>query len=127
VIRGAHFLLYSDDPEADRAFFRDVLGFPSVDVGHGWLIFKLPPAEMAVHPSEGDSGPRQGGAAIAGSVLYLLCDNLQETMAALRAHGVDCAAPQKAGWGTSTTVPLPSGARIGLYEPRHELAIDLSL
>lgn len=125
MIRGAHFLLYSVNPDADRAFFRDVLGFPWVDVGGGWLIFKLPASEMAVHPSDGAFEQRHANAAMVGSVLYLLCDDLQETMAALRAQGVECAPCQEASWGVSTTILLPSGARIGLYEPRHDLAIDL--
>lgn len=125
MIRGAHFLLSSTDPDADRAFFREVLRFPSVDVGHGWLIFKLPAAEMAVHPSEDGFEQRHGDVAIAGTVLYLLCDDLPQTQAALRAQGVECGPCQEASWGTSTTVLLPSGARIGLYEPRHTLAIDL--
>ena len=82
MINGAHFLIYSKDAEADRAFFRDVLGFRSVDVGEGWLIFALPPAELAVHPARRNFAQRQGGHALMGTVLYLMCDDLR------RAHQI---------------------------------------
>ncbi|HEX8904676.1 MAG TPA: VOC family protein [Longimicrobiaceae bacterium] len=125
MITGAHFLLYSTDPEVDRAFFRDVLGFRHVELGGGWLIFRLPPAEMAVHPSGGEFAQRHAGHALAGTVLYLMCDDLDATMASLRAAGVACAETQTAEWGASTTVRLPSGAEVGLYQPTHPTALDL--
>lgn len=125
MIIGAHLLLYSKDAEADRAFFRDMLNFKSIDVGGGWLIFKLPPAEMGVHPGSGEFVQDHGGHDLLGSVLYLLCDNLEETVGSLRAQGVACSEPMAADWGTSTTVPLPSGGRIGLYQPKHPLAIGV--
>jgi catechol 2,3-dioxygenase-like lactoylglutathione lyase family enzyme len=109
MINGTHVVLYSEDAEADRAFFRDVLGFPSVDAGHGWLIFGLPAAEAAFHPAEGK----------ARHELYLMCDDLNSEMTALRAKGVECAEVVEARWGSITKVRLPGGGEIGLYQPRH--------
>ena len=108
MITGAHTVLYSPDADALRAFFRDVLGFPSVDAGGGWLIFALPPAELAAHPGEKS-----------GSELYLMCDDLEATMADLRAKGVALGAISDRGWGRVTTIALPDGGELGLYEPRH--------
>ena len=125
MITGAHLLLYSKDADADRAFFRDVLNFKSIDVGGGWLIFKLPPAEMGVHPGSGEFVQQHGDHDVLGSVLYLLCDDLQETIASLQAQGVVCSEHMEADWGIATTLPLPSGGRIGLYQPRHPLAVDI--
>jgi catechol 2,3-dioxygenase-like lactoylglutathione lyase family enzyme len=113
VISGAHIILYSKDPEADRAFFRDVLGFRHVDAGHGWLIFALPPAEAAFHPADAN-GTHD---------LYLMCDDLQATMAELRAKGVSCSAVHEERWGSLTHLKLPGGGELGLYEPRHVKAI----
>ena len=122
-ITGAHVLLYSDDPAADRAFFRDVLGFRAVDAGHGWLIFALPSAEAGIHPSDGESGQVHGGRKLLNSVLYLMCDNLPELMKSLEAKGVSCSPVEKEDWGTKTTVVLPSGGEIGIYQPSHPTAI----
>ncbi|HEX3354120.1 MAG TPA: VOC family protein [Terriglobales bacterium] len=122
-ITGAHVLLYSDDPGADRAFFRDVLGFPAVDAGHGWLIFALPSAEAGIHPSDGESGQVHGGRKLLSSVLYLMCDNLPELMKSLEAKGVNCSPVEKEDWGIKTTVVLPSGGEIGIYQPSHPTAI----
>ncbi len=126
MIVGAHFLFYSKDPEADRAFFRDVLGFRSVEVGEGWLIFAMPPAEAAIHPSDSEFSQQHAGHALAGAVLYLMCDNLDVFMASLKAKSVECTEVVTAPWGISTTIPLPSGGGIGLYEPRHPTALSLS-
>src|SRR5690242_14662670 len=115
MINGAHAILYSTDAEADRAFLRDVLGFPHVDAGHDWLIFKLPPAEVAVHPA--DAEPRHE--------LYLMCDDLAATMADLAGRGVEVAAVSAERWGSLAVIRLPSGAELGLYEPRHPVAYDL--
>ena len=109
MINGAHVILYSTDADQDKAFFRDVLKFGHVDVGHGWLIFKLPPAEMAVHPS--DENDRHE--------LYLMCDDLDVEMARLKQAGVVCEEPQMQGWGKLTHLKLPGGGRLGLYQPRH--------
>jgi hypothetical protein len=112
VIFGAHVIVSSLDAEADREFIRDVLGFPSVDAGHGWLIFTLPPAELAVHPAEE-----------VGQDLYLMCDDLKAEMAALESKGVRCSAVEEARWGSVTRIPLPGGGQIGLYQPSHPLAV----
>ena len=125
VIRGAHFLLYSTDPESDRGFFRDVLALRSVDIGGGWLIFQLPPAELAVHPSDGKFQQQHGDAALMGNLLFLMCDNIRETVENLEKKGVACSALTTEDWGTATNITLPSGGRIGLYEPSHPTAIDL--
>ncbi len=116
MIFGAHVILYSKNAEADRAFFRDILGFKSVDAGHGWLIFALPPAEAAFHPSEGDT---------VGHELYLMCDDLQAEMASLATKGVKCSAVQEARWGSITKMQLPGGGEVGLYQPKHPTALHL--
>jgi catechol 2,3-dioxygenase-like lactoylglutathione lyase family enzyme len=126
MVTGAHILLYSQDPEGDRAFFRDVLGFPFVDVGHGWLIFALPPAEMAVHPTEGGAVQAHGGHSLLGAVLYLMCDDLQGLIRSLEAKNVRCTEVTKEPWGMKTTLRLPSGGEIGLYQPSHPTALGLS-
>jgi hypothetical protein len=109
VINGAHSIIYSAQPEADRAFLRDVLGLPHVDVGHGWLIFALPPAEVAVHPA-GTDGRHE---------LYLMTENLEVFVDAMRARGIGCTPPQDQGWGVVTSVTLPGGGTLGVYQPRH--------
>ena len=124
MIDGTHFLLYSKDPEADRAFLRDVLGFPSVDAGEGWLIFALPPAEIAVHPSEEHAAPRTDDA-VAGASLYLMCGDLRSTMQSLQAKKARFGPIEEARWGTVTALALPSGAKLGLYQPKHPTAMGL--
>lgn len=124
MIHGAHILLYSSNPEADRAFFRDVLEFPHVDAGHGWLIFGLPPAEAAFHPNDGNTGRTHGGRELLGSVLYLMCDDLDAEMQKLRIRSVECSAVEKAAWGAKTAIRLPSGGEIGLYQPTHPTAVS---
>ena len=123
MIIGAHFLFYSKDPEADRAFLRDVLEFRSVDAGHGWLIFALPPAELAVHPGEGKFVQSHADHRLAGAVLYLMVDDLRSFMQAMDARNVACSAVMKAEWGIATTIALHSGGEIGLYQPSHVTAI----
>lgn len=115
MIIGAHVIIYSTDAEADRAFFRDVLGYPSVDAGHGWLIFALPPAEIAMHPAEENDVHE----------FYLMCDDLAAEMASLKDKGVECAEVQEARWGSITRFTLPGGGRVGLYQPKHPMAINL--
>lgn len=112
MISGAHMIIYSKDVEADRAFFRDVLGFPSVDAGRGWLIFALPPAEAAFHPAE-ENGRHE---------IYLMCDDVAATIAQLEARGVACDAVSNQGWGMLTQITLPGGGKLGLYQPRHPVA-----
>ena len=123
MINGAHVLLYSDDPEADRAFFRDVLEFRSVDVGRGWLIFALPPAEAALHPANGDHRQLHGGRKLLGAVLYLMCDDLHSVVKSLQAKNVSCTEIGEEAWGIKTTIRLPSGGEIGLYQPKHQTAV----
>lgn len=125
MITGAHVLLNSMDPEADRKFFRDVLGFPHVDVGGGWLIFALPPAELAVHPTEAKVRRRRAGHAMIGAVLYLMCDDLKAVIATLKSKKVAFTKVHKERWGIVTTIKLPSGGEIGLYQPSHATALGL--
>ena len=125
MINGAHFLHYSKDPEADRAFLRDVLGFRSVEAGRGWLIFALPAAEIAVHPSEAEWAPPNSVDGVTGVALYLMCDDLASTMRSLQAKQVALAPIAEAQWGTVTTFTLPSGAKFGLYQPKHPTALGL--
>ena len=116
MIFGAHVIVYSRDPLADRTFLREVFGFPSVDAGHGWLIFALPPAEVAVHPSEKDDRQQ----------LYFMCDDLRAEILALTNKGVQCSEVQEARWGSITKIQLPGGSEIGLYQPRHPFALALT-
>src|ERR1043165_1651401 len=109
MITGAHSIIYSTNAEADRAFLRDVLGLRGVDVGGGWLIFGLPPAEVAVHPGEHDDGHE----------LYLLCDDVAAFVAEMQAKGVACGPVSDQRWGLLTEVTLPGGGKLGVYEPRH--------
>ena len=127
MIIGAHFLLYSKDAEADRAFLRDILGLRPVDVGHGWLIFGMSPAEAAVHPLEGDFSHEHAGQEMLGAVLYLMCDDLEAQIASFRAKNVQFTPVQTAPWGITTSMELPSGGKLGLYQPRHETALHLQL
>jgi catechol 2,3-dioxygenase-like lactoylglutathione lyase family enzyme len=116
MINGVHGIIFSKDADALRAFFRDVLGFQSVDAGGGWLIFALPPAELGIHPAEDNDAGRQE--------LYLMCDDIEATMADLKTRGVEFAGPaQNAGFGTMATINLPGGGQLALYEPRHPKAI----
>ncbi len=111
MLAGVHLILNSQDPEADRAFLRDTLGFEHVDVGHGWLIFALPPAEIAVHPAESPSCD-----------LYFLCADLPAVLARLAARSVDASPITEARWGSLVEVTLPGGGRVGIYQPKHPLA-----
>lgn len=112
MIFGAHVVMYSAEAEADRAFLAEVLGLESFDAGGGWLIFALPPAEVAVHPADAP-----------GTSLYLMCDDLGAEMRSLADRGVVCTAVEEARWGSVTHVRLPSGGEVGLYQPRHPTAI----
>jgi len=116
MIFGAHVIVYSNDPPADRAFLRDVFGFASVDAGQGWLIFALPPAEVAVHSSEKSDRHE----------LYFMCDDLKAGILALGNKGVQCSEVQEARWGSITKIQLPGGSEVGLYQPRHPFALALT-
>ena len=109
MINGAHAVIYSKNPEADRAFFRDVLKLPNIDVGGGWLIFGLPPAEVAVHPSE-RNGVHE---------LFLMCDDVDAFIAEMERHRIACGPVEAQRWGRLTHIVLPGGGKVGIYEPRH--------
>ena len=115
MINGAHVIIYSKDAEADRSFFKDVLGFHSVDAGGGWLIFALPPAEVACHPGEQNDQHE----------LYLMCEDIKTAMSALDAKGIHCSAVQEPPWGLLTHITRPGGGKLGLYQPRHPTAAKL--
>ena len=115
MFTGAHVILYSEDAEADRAFFRDVLEFDYVDAGHGWLIFALPPAEAAFHPS--DAGDTHE--------LYLMCDDLEAELASLAGKGVRYSRLQDAPWGHLAEIELPGGGEIRIYQPRHPTTVGM--
>jgi hypothetical protein len=109
MIHGAHVIIYSTDAEADRVFFRDVLKFESADAGHGWLIFALPPAEVAVHPSESNDVHE----------LYLMCDDVRAFIAEMQKQDVTCAPIEEQRWGSITRLTLPGGGKLGVYQPNH--------
>jgi catechol 2,3-dioxygenase-like lactoylglutathione lyase family enzyme len=110
MITGVHAIVFSPEAEKTRAFFADVLGLPSVDAGGGWLIFALPPAELAVHPADGASRHE----------LYLMCDDIHATLSELRSKGVDVASDvSDQGWGLLAAIRLPDGAELQIYQPRH--------
>ncbi|MGG1519080.1 extradiol dioxygenase [Paenibacillus oryzisoli] len=116
MFNAAHIIFYSTDAEADRVFIRDVLGFAGVDAGSGWLIFKLPPAEIAVHPTEG----------VSKHEFYLMCEDIEKTMTELSAKGVTISEPiSNQRWGRLASIKLPSGADLPLYQPLHPTAYDL--
>jgi catechol 2,3-dioxygenase-like lactoylglutathione lyase family enzyme len=140
MINGAHIVLYTTDPEADRAFFRDVLNFSSVDAGHGWLIFALPPAEAAFHDFEQkDSEQKASSVARAPSPafsertdaqqeksdpathheLFLMCDDIAATLRDLKSKHVPVSTVSEQRWGNLATLTLPGGGRLGIYEPKH--------
>ena len=114
MILGAHVVIYSADADADRAFFRDVLEYPFVDAGHDWLIFALPPAELAIHPAQ-SNGPHE---------LFLMCDDIEAFVAGMSARGVVCSALRVERWGTVTELTLPGGGALGVYQPTHPSPIN---
>lgn len=117
MIIGAHIIVFSTNAEADRLFMRDVLGFSGVDAGEGWLIFKLPPSELAIHPS----------AEAAKHELYFMCDDIQATLTDLTAKGVEISMPiRDEGWGLIASIQLPGGSPLSIYQPRHPTAYNLA-
>ena len=110
MISGAHAIIYSQDADADRAFFRDVLGLGNIDLGGGWLVFALPPSEIAFHPSETSNKHE----------IYLMCEDIASFSSRVSAHGVKCTEVKDEGWGLLSSVTLPGGGVIGVYEPKHE-------
>lgn len=125
MITGTHVLFYSQDADADREFCRDVLGFGSVDAGGGWLIFALPPAEAAFHPSEGESREIQDAGSPLNAEIYLMCDDVHAEIKRLQAKKVKCTPVKTERWGIRTSFRLPSGGELGLYQPTHPTAIGL--
>jgi catechol 2,3-dioxygenase-like lactoylglutathione lyase family enzyme len=117
MITGIHAIIYANNADKVRAFLRDVLGLKSVDAGHGWLIFAAPPAELAAHPTAEGGKPHHE--------LYLMCDDLKATMNELAGKGVKCGAVTEAPWGLSTSIHLPGGGELGLYQPKHPTALSL--
>ena len=109
MIIGAHSIIYSKNPDADRAFLRDVLKLDHVDVGGGWLIFRLPPAEVAIHPSDKNDVHE----------FYLMCDDVQMLRAEMQKHNITCSPVHEQDWGLLTQVTLPGGGKLGIYQPRH--------
>ena len=109
MIHGAHVIIYRKDPEADRSFFRDVLKYKSVDAGHGWLIFALPPAEVAMHPSDENDVHE----------LFLMCDDIQVFISAMKEQMVQRSPVDEQRWGSITRLTLPGGGKLGIYEPKH--------
>ncbi len=109
MIYGAHAIIYSKDSEADRAFFRDVLKYESVDAGHGWLIFALPPAELAIHPSDENDVHE----------LFLMCDDVHALIAEMTKKKVACSPVDEQRWGSITRLTLPGGGKLGVYQPKH--------
>jgi len=109
MISGAHMIIYSSDPEADRPFLRDVLGLTHVDAGEGWLIFALPPSEIAIHPAE-ESGRHE---------IFLICEDIEAFVAEVERRGHQTGAVEDHGWGLLSPLALPGGGRVGVYEPRH--------
>ena len=109
MIIGAHAVISSTDPQADRVFLRDVMGLPNVDVGDGWLIFGLPPSEVAVHPSNQNDVHE----------FFLMCDDVEALIAQMEEHNVACDPMEQLGWGVLTKVQLPGGGKLGIYQPQH--------
>jgi hypothetical protein len=109
MITGAHSIIYSADVKADLIFFKEILKFPNVDAGHGWLIFGLPPSEMAIHPST-ENGLQE---------FYLICDNIQEFIDEMIGYMIECSPVRNERWGNLTYITLPGGGKLGVYEPKH--------
>jgi hypothetical protein len=114
MITGAHSIVYSSDAEADRGFFKNILRFPNVDIGHGWLIFGLPPAEIAIHPST-ENGPHE---------FYLMCDDINLFVKEMAEHKISCSELEDQRWGMLTYLTLPGGGKLGVYEPKHASPVN---
>ena len=125
MITATHAIVYAEDADATRAFFRDVLGLPNVDAHDGWLIFQLPPAELGIHPSGAPGGPRNRSTS-GQHELYFMCDDIESTVAELTAKGVEFTGPvEPAGFGLLTRFRVPGAGEMGIYQPRHATAYDL--
>ena len=117
MLIGAHSIIYSIAPEADRAFLGDVLRLPNVDVGEGWLIFGLPPAEVAVHPSNENDGHE----------FYLMCDDIDAFVEEMKTHNIASTPVQDQGWGRLSQITLPGGGKLGIYQPQHARPASMSV
>lgn len=115
MITAAHIIIYTTDAEADRRFFKDVLKFDYVDAHEGWLIFKLPPSELALHPHEKNDLHE----------LFFMCSDLNSAIAELKSHNVECGEITEHDWGTLTHITLPGGGKVGLYQPKHKMAVEV--
>ena len=115
MVSGAHIIIYTKNAEADRAFLRDVLGFNSVDAGDGWLIFALPPAELACHPHDKNNRHE----------LYFMCKDVKAEVETLKTKGIKCSEIHEEPWGLLTMITLPGGGEIGLYQPKHKMAVKM--
>ena len=111
MISAVHTVIFSKDAEADRKFFKEVLKFDHVDVGGGWLIFALPPTELAVHPDQAGNKHE----------IYLMCESIEQFISQMQSSGVECSDIQDEGWGLLTAITLPGGSELGVYEPKHEV------
>jgi len=121
MITGAHVIIYSTAADEVRAFLRDAIGFSGVDIGGGWLVFALPPAELAVHPTEEEAS----GDLLGQCELYLMCDDINATLEELKSKGAEVSRPiSDEGWGLLTALRLPGGTELGLYEPRHPTVLS---
>jgi len=116
MIIGAHAIIFSKDADADRAFLKDVLHLSSVDVGEGWLIFGLPPAELAVHPYKRNDLHR----------LYLMCDDIEAFIQDMKRRNITCDEVAVAEWGLLTNISLPGGGKLGVYQPRHSRPTEVT-
>jgi hypothetical protein len=116
MIYGAHVIVYSKDPEADRAFLRDVLKYPFADAGHGWLIFALPPAEIAVHPSDENDVHE----------VYLMCDDVHALIGEMKKQRIECSPIEEQRWGSITRLTLPGGGKLGVYQPKHPSPLNVA-
>lgn len=125
MINGTHILFYSTDADADRAFLRDVLGLRGIDVGGGWLIFKAPPAEMAVHPGDEKAAQPHINGKMLGATVHFMCDDVRAMVRELEKKGVKCTPLHEESWGIATAITLPSGGAVGLYQPKHPVAYNL--
>lgn len=124
MFNGIHALIYTRDAEADRAFFRDALGFRAVDAGHGWLIFALPPAELAFHPAEDEGDSDEGGGAVGRHEMWLMCDDIHATRKRLAELGAtDVGEVADYRWGLASSFRTPAGTKLSLYQPKHPTAI----
>ncbi|MGB6482656.1 MAG: hypothetical protein WBE86_04130 [Candidatus Acidiferrales bacterium] len=125
MINGTHIVFYSTNAEVDRSFLRDVMEFRGIDIGGGWLIFAMPPAEAAVHPANEDAAIQHPDGNMLGAAIYFMCDDVRAMVRSLEEKKVKCTPLAQERWGLRTAITLPSGGQLGLYQPSHPTALDL--